>query len=115
MSIQDKERGLSPPGCSNINWRQTARLTSSTRMAMDTIIGQEWQAGTVPTNSQSALKIVSVMTDSNGLALSWQSVTGKVYCIQRSANPAPPWLFITIQSNVAATTTNTIFTDGNFP
>jgi hypothetical protein len=76
---------------------------------------QEWQAGTVPTNSQSALQIVSCTTGSNGPAVSWQSVTGRVYCIQRSTNPAPPWLFITIQSNVPATTTNTVFTDANVP
>jgi hypothetical protein len=76
---------------------------------------QEWQAGTVPTNSQSALKIMSFQVYSNAPSLSWQSITGKVYCIQRSTVPAPPWLFITVQSNVSATATNTVFTSTNLP
>jgi hypothetical protein len=60
---------------------------------------QEWICGTDPTNNLSVLKMFAPSNTPLGLALSWQSVTGKTYDLQRS-DPATPTTFSSFQSNV---------------
>jgi PKD domain len=72
---------------------------------------QEWIAGTVPTNAASVLKMLSPSKNSSGLQLTWQSVTGKTYFLQRSTNLAGQPAFLTIQTNLLGQTNTTAFTD----
>jgi hypothetical protein len=72
---------------------------------------QEWIAGTVPTNAASVLKMLSPSKNASGLQLSWQSVTGKTYFLQRSTNLAVQPAFLTIQSNLFGQSNTTAFTD----
>jgi len=60
---------------------------------------QEWICGTDPTNNLSVLKMFAPSNTPLGLALSWQSVTGKTYDLQRS-DPETPTTFSSFQSNV---------------
>jgi hypothetical protein len=70
---------------------------------------QEWKAGTIPTNAISVLKISSLSTGGSNLSVTWQSVPGLVYFLQRSTNLSAPAAFSTIKSNlfgqIGATTT----------
>ena len=60
---------------------------------------QEAIAGTNPTNAASVLKMLSVSNSSSGTTVTWQSVSGKNYYVQRSTNLAVQPAFSTIQSN----------------
>ena len=74
---------------------------------------QEWVAGTDPTNPLSLLKM-SVPAQTNnppGRTLTWQSVSGKTYFLQRSANFIPQAPFSCLQSNIAGLAGTTTFTD----
>lgn len=46
----------------------------------------EWKAGTEPTNKLSRLTIVQATRSGTNFLVSWQSVTGKYYTIQKTAN-----------------------------
>jgi hypothetical protein len=73
---------------------------------------QEWIAGTVPTNAASVLKMLPPSKNASGLQLTWQSVTGKTYFLQRSTNLSVQPAFVTIQSNLFGQSNNiTTFTD----
>jgi hypothetical protein len=73
---------------------------------------QEWISGTVPIDSASVLKLFTPSKDAPGVKVSWQSVDGKTYFLQRSSNLVAPPPFSVIQSNIAATGGTTTFTDG---
>jgi hypothetical protein len=79
---------------------------------------QEWLAGTCPTNAQSVLRLLSVAPSSTNVTVSWQSVAGVNYFLQKSAqlNSA----FALARSNMVVVVTNIIgqsgttsFTDTN--
>ncbi len=72
---------------------------------------QEWIAGTVPTNSLSVLKMFSPSNNVPGLNVSWQSVSGKTYFLQRSTNLLAQPAFSSIQSNLTGAATTTIYSD----
>jgi parallel beta-helix repeat protein len=74
---------------------------------------QEWIAGTNPTNAASVLTMSSPVTSpiSKSVSVSWQSVTGKTYFLQRSTNLYSPAGFSTIQSNLTGQAGTTSFTD----
>jgi hypothetical protein len=72
---------------------------------------QEWLAGTVPTNALSVLKMSAVTNDNTGTTVTWQSVPGRPYVVQRSAVLAPHVAFFSIQSNIIAVGTNTSYKD----
>jgi hypothetical protein len=64
---------------------------------------QEWICGTNPTNAASFLHILSVTnTTSSTTVVTWQSVSGKTYYLQRSTNLAVQPAFSTIQSNIVS-------------
>jgi hypothetical protein len=73
---------------------------------------QEWLAGTNPTNALSVLKITSATQGPAGFVLTWQSQNTRTYCLQRSADLAPP-AFSTIQANIAGESGTTSYTDTN--
>jgi hypothetical protein len=74
---------------------------------------QEWIAGTNPTNALSVLRLAaSVSTnDVSGITVTWQSVAGKNYFLQRSSNLAAQPPFTTIQSSIAGQDGTTCFAD----
>jgi Bacterial TSP3 repeat len=69
----------------------------------------EWKAGTNPTNAASVLALQSpAATNSVGITVTWQSVSGITYYLQSSTNfPA----FTSIQSNLVGQAGTTSFTD----
>ena len=74
---------------------------------------QEWIAGTDPTNALSILKLLAPAQNNNlsGRTLTWQSVSGKIYFLQRSTNLVLHPVFRSIQSNITGLTGTTSFTD----
>jgi hypothetical protein len=72
---------------------------------------QEWQAGTVPTNSLSVLRLSSPVLNGSGLVVTWQSVSNRTYFIERSINLSTPGSFLTLATNIAGQPGTTSFTD----
>jgi RNA polymerase sigma factor (sigma-70 family) len=72
---------------------------------------QEWIAGTNPTNPSSVLKMYSPSNTLSGLKVSWQSVSGKIYFLQRTADLAAQSGFSTLQNNLSGQTGTTAYTD----
>ena len=74
---------------------------------------QEWIAGTNPTNALSNLKMLPPPSDSNtnGITVTWQSVAGTYYFLQRSTNLAAPASFSTIQNDIYGSDGTTSFLD----
>ncbi|MEY4917300.1 MAG: hypothetical protein RL616_1213, partial [Verrucomicrobiota bacterium] len=76
---------------------------------------QEWRAGTNPTNALSVLKIVApVSTDiSGGITVTWQSVAGMTYFIDRSTDLSATPAFINIQGGIIGQEGTTSWLDTN--
>jgi parallel beta-helix repeat protein len=55
---------------------------------------QEWVCGTNPTNRLSVLRLLSPSITSTNVTVSWQSVAGVNYFLERSANPAAPFTLL---------------------
>jgi hypothetical protein len=72
---------------------------------------QEWISGTVPTNSASALRMFPPSPNASGLTISWSSVSGKTYFLQRSSNLSVQPAFSSIQSNLVGITGTKVFND----
>jgi hypothetical protein len=72
---------------------------------------QEWKARTNPTNALSVLQMQSpIVTNSvTGIIVSWQSVSGVLYYLQRSSDLTTP--FSSIQSNIVGQAGTTSVTD----
>lgn len=74
---------------------------------------QEWCAGTTPTNATSVLRIISATPSDNKVAVSWNSVLGVGYYLQRSYDLGSPTPFSVVATNLAGQTGTTTFTDTN--
>jgi len=74
---------------------------------------QEWIAGTNPTNAASVLAMGISSTNSSAPIVSWQSIAGKIYFIQRTVNLFDPSAFISIQSNLVGAADTTTYWDGS--
>ncbi len=72
---------------------------------------QEWRCGTCPTNSVSALRLVSATPANINVTLTWQSVPGVNYYLERSTNLASP--FIPIATDILGQSSTTGYTDTN--
>ncbi len=74
---------------------------------------QEWIAGTIPTDRASLLTMVSVSPSFRavGLEVSWRSVSGRTYFLQRGTNLAPQPVFSTLRGNIVGQAGATTFTD----
>jgi hypothetical protein len=72
---------------------------------------QEWIAGTDPTNAFSALRFSSPSGGGSGITVSWQSVSGKTYLLQRGTNLASTPAFLSIRSNLVGQAGTTSCTD----
>jgi subtilisin family serine protease len=73
----------------------------------------EWIAGTNPTNAASSLRLtLESATNSSGTVVSWSSVAGKNYWLERSTNLMTGFDSI-VSTNVAATAPTNTLTDTN--
>jgi hypothetical protein len=70
---------------------------------------QEWKAWTDPTNELSVLKMLNPQPDTNSTDVSWQSVNGHSYTLERATNSAAD--FTVLQSGIAGQAGTTTFTD----
>jgi hypothetical protein len=74
---------------------------------------QEWICGTNPTNAASALRLLTPTPSGTNLTLSWRSVLGIGYFLQRSTNLGVPGSFIPLATNLLSQTGTTSFIDTN--
>ncbi|MGH7940794.1 MAG: choice-of-anchor Q domain-containing protein [Limisphaerales bacterium] len=73
---------------------------------------QDWVAGLNPTNPASVLAMLTpVATNAPGLTVSWQSVSGILYNLERSTNLATQPPFSIIRTNIPGQTGTTSYTD----
>jgi hypothetical protein len=61
---------------------------------------QEWRCGTNPTNALSLLRLFALSTTKSSVILSWESVAGVNYFLERSTNPISPTSFIRLARGV---------------
>ena len=72
---------------------------------------QEWRADTIPTNSVSALRLVSATNSPSGAVVTWQSVATRNYWLERATNLGVASPFQTIATNIVGTAGTKTFTD----
>ena len=72
---------------------------------------QEWVCGTNPTNALSVLRMVSALPTSTNATVTWQSVAGVNYFLERSANLASP--FTLLATNIVGQAGTTSYADTN--
>ena len=70
---------------------------------------QEWKSGTIPTNSSSVLKLVSLTNSPSGMVVTWQSVTNITYYLERSSDLTGG--FSSLVSNLVGQVGSTSYTD----
>ena len=74
---------------------------------------QEWRAGTNPKNASSFLKLLSPAVTITNATVTWQSVSGVIYYLQRSGDLTIQSSFSMIQSNIVGQAGTTSYTDTN--
>jgi hypothetical protein len=72
---------------------------------------QEWVCGTNPTNALSVLRLLSVASAGSNVTVSWQSVAGINYFLERSANLGSP--FTLEATNIVGQAGTTSYADTN--
>jgi hypothetical protein len=70
---------------------------------------QEWKASTNPTNELSVLRMLTPQPRTNGTLVTWQSVSGQNYVLQRSASLNAS--FSLVKSNIIGEAGTTAYTD----
>ncbi|HSA11284.1 MAG TPA: choice-of-anchor Q domain-containing protein [Candidatus Paceibacterota bacterium] len=76
---------------------------------------QEWIAGTIPTNTASALRMLSVSNIVSGKSVRWSSVADRNYSLERAANLGATPAFSVVKTNLAGLSDETIFEDTKAP
>ena len=74
---------------------------------------QEWRCQTDPTNALSALRLVSVVPAGPTVLVSWRSVAGVTYRVERSTNLLAKPAFAALATNVVGSGGVTLFADTN--
>lgn len=72
---------------------------------------QEWVAGTNPTDPLSVLRMLSASNSPSGILVTWQSVSGITYFLQRSTNFSLAPAFVTVANGIVGRIATTSFTD----
>jgi hypothetical protein len=73
---------------------------------------QEWKAGTAPNDPQSVLQLLVPVVSASDVTISWQSVSGRTYFIDRSASLSPS-AFVSLKTNITGLAGTTSYTDTN--
>jgi len=71
----------------------------------------EWRAGTDPTNALSVLRLLTPTTLGPNLAVTWESVAGRSYFLERSTNFTSGPTFIPLVRNVSGMEGSTTYID----
>jgi hypothetical protein len=74
---------------------------------------QEWRCQTDPTNEASALRLLSVSSVSRNITVSWQSVNGVSYFLERATNLAVSSPFTLVATNLLGKPGTTSYTETN--
>jgi hypothetical protein len=74
---------------------------------------QEWRAGTIPTNALSVLRLLTPVSDGTNLVVTWESVAGRRYFLERSAEISDTSAFTRFATNISNQANATSFTDTN--
>jgi hypothetical protein len=74
---------------------------------------EEWVCGTDPTNALSALRVLAPSPTSTNVIVTWQSVAGVNYILERSASLGPKSGFTSLATNIVGQPGTTSFTDTN--
>lgn len=74
---------------------------------------QEWRCGTCPTNAASLLRMISAVPSGRNITVSWQSVAGVNYILERGTNTVLPLQFKRIAAGLRGVTGTTSYTDTN--
>ena len=74
---------------------------------------QEWRCATDPTNALSTLRLLTPVTAGTNVTVSWQSVSGMNYFLERSTNLAASPLFTPLATNIVAESSTTTYADTN--
>ena len=74
---------------------------------------QEWRCQTDPTNALSVLRLLSASPAGTNVTVSWQSVKGVSYFLERSTDLSASPPFSLLAPNLAGQTNTTSFTDTN--
>jgi hypothetical protein len=72
---------------------------------------QKWRAGLNPTNAASVLKMTGAVRANPGVAVTWQSVSGITYYLQRAGSVQIQPAFTSIQSNIFGQPVTTTIVD----
>jgi hypothetical protein len=74
---------------------------------------QEWRAWTDPIDAHSALRMLRAVAGAAGVAVSWQSIDGKSYLLERSTNLAAQPAFETVVPDLTGAADTTFYLDTN--
>jgi hypothetical protein len=91
----------------------TANTDTSSPNGTGFDVYQDWIAGLNPTNPASVLAIMPLAPTNNasGITVTWQSVSGILYNLQRSTDLSAQPAFTTIQSNIVGNAGTTSYQD----
>lgn len=73
--------------------------------------GQEWRAGTNPTNATSALRLLAPIRNGAQYLVQWWSVPGRRYTLERSTNLSASPAFLPLATGISADADTCAFTD----
>ena len=73
----------------------------------------EWRADTDPTNAVSVLRLLSPATGAPGVIVSWQSVSGRNYFLERGTHLGAQPAFLPLATDIVGQPGTTTFTDTN--
>jgi len=74
---------------------------------------QEWIAGTVPTDTASALRLLTPTPEVSGTIVSWQSVSNRTYFLERASDLGAQPSFSLLTNNIIGQPGTTSYTDTN--
>jgi hypothetical protein len=74
---------------------------------------QEWRCGADPTNALSVLRLLPPVTAATNVTLSWQSVAGVNYFLERATSLVASPGFTPLATNVSGQSGTTTYTDTN--